>query len=94
MPVASILTHFTLALGRGFQLCLRGGNNSWSHVDFTIGSDQMNIDALTVDGLRGGNNSWIHVDFTIGSDQMNIDALTVDGRREASMRNGERAFTL
>lgn len=65
MPVASILAHFSLTLGRGLQLC-----------------------------LRGGNNSWIHVDFTIGSDQMNIDALTVDDRREALMRNGERAFTL
>ena len=54
-----------VALGRGFPFCLRGGvelsdeefaaqggNNSLIHIDFMIGSDQMNIDALTADGRR------------------------------------------
>ena len=54
-----------IALGRGLQMCLqdgtdlsheefavRGGNNSLIHVDFMIGSEQMNIDAITTDGRR------------------------------------------
>jgi aminopeptidase len=52
-----------LALGAGFQFCLeggqelskdefaaRGGNHSLIHVDFMVGSDQLDIDALTQDG--------------------------------------------
>jgi aminopeptidase len=54
-----------IALGRGFQFCVqgggslsdeefaaRGGNNSLIHIDFMIGSDQLDIDALTIDGQR------------------------------------------
>ena len=63
-----------IALGRGFQMCLqdgadlaaeefaaRGGNNSLIHVDFMIGSDQMDIDAVTDDGRREAlmrNGEW------------------------------------
>ena len=61
-----------IALGRGLRFCLqngstlsedefsaRGVNTSLIHVDFMIGSDQLNIDAITADGrrepvLRGG----------------------------------------
>jgi aminopeptidase len=61
-----------IALGRGLRFCLHNGpalseeelsaqglNSSLIHVDFMIGSDQMNIDAITVDGrlepvLRNG----------------------------------------
>jgi aminopeptidase len=54
-----------IALGRGLRFCLpsgptmseeelsaRGINTSLIHVDFMIGSDQLNIDAVTVDGQR------------------------------------------
>jgi aminopeptidase len=61
-----------IALGRAYQFTLQGGtamseeefaqaggNNSLTHVDFMIGSDQMDIDGLTEDGaaepvMRGG----------------------------------------
>ncbi|HTP09902.1 MAG TPA: aminopeptidase [Anaerolineae bacterium] len=61
-----------IALGRGFHFCVdhqadlldeefaaRGGNQSLIHVDFMIGSDQLNIDGVTAEGrrepiLRGG----------------------------------------
>ncbi len=61
-----------MALGRGLRFCLhngstmseeessaRGVNTSLIHVDFMIGSSQMNIDAITIDGrheplLRNG----------------------------------------
>jgi aminopeptidase len=52
-----------LALGNGYYFCLeggqelskdefaaRGGNHSLIHVDFMVGSDQLDIDALTQDG--------------------------------------------
>ncbi len=54
-----------IALGRGLRFCLQNGatlseeelsaqgvNYSLIHVDFMIGSDQMNIDAITADGKR------------------------------------------
>ena len=54
-----------LALGRGFPFCLqggtaltddefaaRGGNSSLIHVDFMIGSGELDIDAITADGRR------------------------------------------
>ncbi len=54
-----------IALGRGLRFCLRDGatlseeelsaqgvNTSLIHVDFMIGSEQMNIDAITADGQR------------------------------------------
>lgn len=61
-----------IALGRGFHFCVdrqtdltdeefaaRGGNSSLIHIDFMIGSAQLNIDGITTDGrrepvLRGG----------------------------------------
>jgi aminopeptidase len=61
-----------IALGRAYQFTLEGGtamseeefaqaggNNSLTHVDFMIGSEQMDIDGLTHDGaaepvMRGG----------------------------------------
>ena len=61
-----------IALGRGLRFCLQNGatlsedelsaqgiNTSLIHVDFMIGSDQLNIDGITPDGrrepvLRGG----------------------------------------
>ncbi len=61
-----------LALGRAYRFCLEngaamsdeefataGGNNSLTHVDFMIGSAEMDIDGLTGDGsaepiMRGG----------------------------------------
>ena len=51
-----------LALGRGFEFCLqgdgitpeeysaRGGNTSLTHVDFMIGSSEMDIDGVLQDG--------------------------------------------
>jgi aminopeptidase len=54
-----------IALGRGLRFCLENGatlseeevsaqgvNNSLIHVDFMIGSGQLNIDAITTDGRR------------------------------------------
>ncbi len=54
-----------IALGRGLRFCLqggtglseeeyaaRGGNNSLIHVDFMIGSGEMNIDGITTDDRR------------------------------------------
>jgi aminopeptidase len=54
-----------VALGRGFPFCTQGGrdlsnedfaalggNRSVIHIDFMIGSDQLNIDAITADAQR------------------------------------------
>jgi len=54
-----------IALGRGIRACLdggmdmddeqflkAGGNHSQIHVDFMVGSDQLEIDGLTVEGTR------------------------------------------
>jgi aminopeptidase len=54
-----------IALGRGLRFCLQNGatlseealsaqgiNTSLIHVDFMIGSDQLDIDAITADGRR------------------------------------------
>jgi len=63
-----------IALGRGLRFCLHNGatmseeelsvqgiNYSLIHVDFMIGSDRMNIDAITADGRREAlmrNGEW------------------------------------
>ena len=62
-----------LALGSAYSFCIEGGtemskeqmeqngiNTSLAHVDFMIGSDQMDIDGITASGdvvpvFRGGN---------------------------------------
>jgi len=54
-----------IALGRGLRFCVQNGatlseeelgaqgiNTSLIHVDFMIGSDQLNIDAITAGGQR------------------------------------------
>ena len=54
-----------IALGRGIRACLEGGmdmdeeqfraaggNHSQIHVDFMVGSDELDIDGLTVEGAR------------------------------------------
>jgi aminopeptidase len=54
-----------LALGRALQFCLEGGesmsseafaaaggNQSLQHVDFMVGSGEMNIDGIKADGSR------------------------------------------
>ena len=64
-----------VALGRAYRFCVEGGtdmsddefaaaggNNSLTHVDFMIGSGQMNIDGVTVTGdvepvMRAGE--WV-----------------------------------
>ncbi|MBR4943353.1 MAG: aminopeptidase, partial [Clostridia bacterium] len=65
-----------LALGRGFNECLKG---------FEKLSDEECKE-------RGINESMIHVDFMIGSRDMSIVGVTKDGRRVQIFENGNWAF--
>ncbi len=65
-----------LALGRGFNNCVRGFEN--------MTNDE--IKAL------GVNDSMIHVDFMIGTADLSIVATTKDGREIAIFENGDWAF--
>ena len=67
-----------IALGRGLQFTLRGGD-ALSDDDFAA---------------RGGNVSNIHVDFMIGSDHIDIDGVLADGALEPVMRSGDWAFDI
>ncbi len=65
-----------LALGRGFNECLKGYEN------YTEEECQK----------RGINDSMIHVDFMIGSRDMQIVGITKDGKRISVFENGTWAF--
>ncbi len=65
-----------LALGRGFNNCVRGFEN--------MTNDE--IKAL------GVNDSMIHVDFMIGTSDLSITATTKDGREVAIFKEGDWAF--
>ena len=65
-----------LALGRGFQDCIK---------DFEKRSLQECRDL-------GMNHSMIHVDFMIGTEDLNITAKTRDGKEVPIFRNGNWAF--
>ncbi len=61
-----------LALGRGFDICLK---------DF----DKYTQDEIHAKGI---NESTIHVDFMIGAPDMAIDGVDVDGRKIPIFRDG------
>lgn len=61
-----------LALGRGFDICLR---------DF----DKYTQEEIHAKGI---NESTIHVDFMIGAPDMAIDGVDADGRKIPIFRNG------
>lgn len=65
-----------LALGRGFENCLKD-YDKYTHEECR---------------QKGINDSIIHVDFMIGSQDLDIDAHTADGRDVAIFRNGNWAF--
>ncbi len=65
-----------LALGRGFDMCVKGFEEK--------GKEECR--------KEGVNESMIHVDFMIGSDSLDIDALTRDGRTIPVFRGGDWAF--
>ena len=65
-----------LALGRGFDNCVRGYEEK--------GKEKCREE--------GVNESIIHVDFMIGSDSLDIDAKTKDGKTIPIFRNGDWAF--
>ena len=65
-----------LALGRGFDNCIRGYEEK--------GKEKCREE--------GVNESIIHVDFMIGSDSLDIDAKTKDGKTIPIFRNGDWAF--
>ena len=65
-----------LALGKGFDMCVRGYEEK--------GSAKCKVE--------GVNESMIHVDFMIGSDSLDIDAKTRDGRIVPVFRGGDWAF--
>ncbi len=65
-----------LALGRGFNNCVRGFENLTNE----------EIKAL------GVNDSMIHVDFMIGTADLSITATTQDGSEVAVFENGDWAF--
>lgn len=65
-----------LALGKGFDMCVRGYEEK--------GSAKCKEE--------GVNESMIHVDFMIGSDSLDIDAKTRDGRIVPVFRGGDWAF--
>lgn len=61
-----------LALGRGFDICLK---------DF----DKYTRDEIRAKGI---NESTIHVDFMIGAPDMSIDGISADGSKIPIFRNG------
>ena len=65
-----------LALGHGFNECLKG-------------FEKMTNEQRKAAGI---NDSMIHVDFMIGTQDMNITGITKDGKRVAIFRNGTWAF--
>ena len=65
-----------LALGHGFNECLKG-------------FEKMTNEQRKAAGI---NDSMIHVDFMIGTRDMNITGVTKDGKRVAIFRNGTWAF--
>ena len=65
-----------LALGHGFNECLKG-------------FEKMTNEQRKAAGI---NDSMIHVDFMIGTQDMNITGVTKDGKRVAIFRNGTWAF--
>lgn len=65
-----------LALGRGFNECIRGFEN-------------MTLEELKAKGL---NDSMIHVDFMIGSEDLDIVGVTKSGERVQIFKNGNWAF--
>ena len=65
-----------LALGRGFNECVKGYEN------------YTNEECKK----RGINDSMIHVDFMIGSNDMNITGITKDGIRVEILKDGNWAF--
>ena len=65
-----------LALGHGFNECLKG------YEKYTDGECKK----------RGINDSMIHVDFMIGSRDMNIVGVTKTGERVQIFQNGNWAF--
>jgi len=65
-----------LALGHGFNECLKG-------------FEKMSNDERKAAGV---NDSMIHVDFMIGTRDMSITGVTKDGKRVAIFRDGNWAF--
>jgi aminopeptidase len=87
-----------IALGQAYSSCVRGGdkmtpeqlaakgaNDSLIHVDWMIGSGELDIDGAA----KGANDSLIHVDWMIGSGELDIDGITASGEAEPLMRKGE-----
>lgn len=65
-----------LALGRGFNECLRG-------------FEKMTVEECREAGI---NSSMIHVDFMIGSEDMDIVGVTKEGKRVQIFKNGNWAI--
>lgn len=65
-----------LALGRGFNNCLKNYEN-------------LSFEECKKKGI---NDSIIHVDFMIGTADLEIDGITKDGKTVAVFRNGNWAF--
>lgn len=65
-----------LALGRGFNNCLKNFEN-------------LSFEECKQKGI---NDSIIHVDFMIGTADLEIDGITKDGKTVAIFRNGNWAF--
>ncbi len=65
-----------LALGRGFNECIRG-------------FERMSKEELKAKGI---NDSLIHVDFMIGSEDLEIVGITKSGERVRIFENGNWAF--
>ena len=65
-----------LAVGQGFNECLKGFEN--------LTDEECKA--------RGINESMIHVDFMIGSRDMSIVGVTKDGKRIQIFENGNWAF--
>lgn len=65
-----------LALGRGFDVCVRE-------------YEKYTREELKAMGI---NDSMIHVDFMIGADDLDIDGITSDGQKIPVFRNGSWVF--